>query len=582
MIVIFLNIFLQQIVIANSVIYISPLPDSKYNSEETNIIIGYSKQIPSTKISSLILTVTGSNSGQHTGKIYFAENSFKLIFKPDARFEFGEKVTVSGYNNSDSFSFFIRYVKAKQIDYLQNEMKIPEITDRNSVNNINPYKYSIDSLPHFTIWDNGPTATGYIFISNFSNNPTVANYLMILNNDGTPVFSRYLTGNGFDFKEQNDHLLTYYDEIHQKYLGLDNNYNIVDSFACGNGYTTDFHEVRVMSDSSAWLLSYDPEFVDMSKIITGGNPNATVTGLIVQKINAEKQVVFQWRSWDHYLIIDATHENLYAANIDYVHGNAIEIDYDGNIMISCRHLDEITKINSTTGDIIWRLGGKNNQFTFINDSIGFSHQHHVRRVDETHISLFDNGNYHTPSFSRAVEYLLDENNKTATLSWHYRHVPDIYSSAMGSVQKLSNGDFFIGWGSSNTTLTEITDEGSVVYELSLPPGETSYRAFRFNWQNNITGIKQNNTIASKYILNQNYPNPFNPMTKISFNITKSEFVTLKVYDILGKEKSTIVNKDLNAGSYSYSFDASNLSSGVYFYKLTSGSFSDVKRMVIIK
>ena len=275
-------------------------------------------------------------------------------------------------------------------------MQIPKIADRNSVSNFNPYKYSIDSLPHLTISDNGPTATGNIFIANFSNNPTVANYLMILDNNGTPVFYRYLPGNGFDFKKQNENLLTYYDEYHQNYLGLDGNYNIVDSFACGNGHTTDFHEVRVMPDGSAWLLSYDPEYVDMSKIISGGNPNALVTGLIVQRIDAEKQVVFQWRSWDHYQITDATHENLLASTIDYVHGNAIEIYNDGNILISCRHMDEITKINSTTGDIIWRLGGKNNQFTFVNDSIGFSHQHYVRQIDSTHISLFDNGNYHSP------------------------------------------------------------------------------------------------------------------------------------------------------------------------------------------
>ena len=73
--------------------------------------------------------------------------------------------------------------------------------------------------------------------------------------------------------------------------------------------------------------------------------------------------------------------------------------------------------NRNTGAIIWRLGGKNNQFSFINDTIGFSHQHAIRRLENGNISLFDNGNYHSPPFSRAIEYSLNENNKTATLVW---------------------------------------------------------------------------------------------------------------------------------------------------------------------
>ncbi len=85
-----------------------------------------------------------------------------------------------------------------------------------------------------------------------------------------------------------------------------------------------------------------------------------------------------------------------------------------------------------------------------------------------------------------------------------------------------------------------------------------------------------------YKLNQNYPNPFNPSTKISFSIKEDGFVTLKVYDILGVEIATLVNESKTAGSYEAKFNAANLPSGMYIYKLHAGSFTDVKKMLLTK
>jgi hypothetical protein len=92
----------------------------------------------------------------------------------------------------------------------------------------------------------------------------------------------------------------------------------------------------------------------------------------------------------------------------------------------------------------------------------------------------------------------------------------------------------------------------------------------------------NTTIPMNYSLNQNYPNPFNPVTKISFDIPKSGLVTLKVYNTLGKEIATLVNEVKNPGSYLVDFDASALSSGVYFYKIETDGFSAVRRMILVK
>jgi len=99
----------------------------------------------------------------------------------------------------------------------------------------------------------------------------------------------------------------------------------------------------------------------------------------------------------------------------------------------------------------------------------------------------------------------------------------------------------------------------------------------------IADIKKSETgTPNNYALLQNYPNPFNPVTNIKFNILRSGNVTLKVYDNLGKEVRTLVQQDLKAGYYETKFNAENLPSGVYFYKLTADGFSDVKKMVLIK
>ncbi|MFZ1291129.1 MAG: DUF4397 domain-containing protein [Melioribacteraceae bacterium] len=104
------------------------------------------------------------------------------------------------------------------------------------------------------------------------------------------------------------------------------------------------------------------------------------------------------------------------------------------------------------------------------------------------------------------------------------------------------------------------------------------------FQQTITDISFDNieVVPETYLLNQNYPNPFNPSTKISFSIPNPEKVSLKIYNILGSEISTLINKELNAGNYEFDFNASNLASGTYIYKLNAGKFSQTRIMNLIK
>jgi hypothetical protein len=99
----------------------------------------------------------------------------------------------------------------------------------------------------------------------------------------------------------------------------------------------------------------------------------------------------------------------------------------------------------------------------------------------------------------------------------------------------------------------------------------------------ITAIRElPGTTPKGYALSANYPNPFNPSTKISFSVPRTGDVSLKVYDMLGKEVTTLVDKEMNAGSYTVDFNASNLASGVYLYRIQSGSFVQTRQMVLLK
>jgi len=99
---------------------------------------------------------------------------------------------------------------------------------------------------------------------------------------------------------------------------------------------------------------------------------------------------------------------------------------------------------------------------------------------------------------------------------------------------------------------------------------------------NPVGVDDEELLANQFELKQNYPNPFNPSTRINFSVPDASFIILKVYDILGNEVAVLVNEEKQAGNYQIDFDASELTGGVYFYQLTTNSFVDTKKMILMK
>jgi len=125
----------------------------------------------------------------------------------------------------------------------------------------------------------------------------------------------------------------------------------------------------------------------------------------------------------------------------------------------------------------------------------------------------------------------------------------------------------------------------IIYTSVTIPGFGSINAKHvfYNPASPVIGIRPiSSGVVKKYSLGQNYPNPFNPSTKINVQIVKSGLVRMNVYDVLGREVRRLVDQNLQSGAYQVDFDASNLPSGVYFYKITSGNFVDIKKMVLVK
>ncbi len=133
-----------------------------------------------------------------------------------------------------------------------------------------------------------------------------------------------------------------------------------------------------------------------------------------------------------------------------------------------------------------------------------------------------------------------------------------------------------------------TENNYIFRDKNLIPGKYFYRLKQIDYNGNYKYFDLQNEVVigipEKFVLNQNYPNPFNPTTKMTFEIPKDEFVTLKIFDVSGREVASLVNSNLPAGYHIVSFNASgfSLSSGIYFYRLNSVDYSAVKKMILLK
>ena len=386
------------------------------------------------------------------------------------------------------------------------------------------------------IYDANAIADGYIFLSVSTDVAGVGYYVMIIDNDGTVYWYKELPDDySYDFKVLPNGHLHYAQFIHRNtytdggdavHIILDENFNEVETIEAGNGYVAGAHDFQMLPNGHALLIGYYMSEVDMSQIVSGGHPAALVSGAIVQELDGNKDnrnVVFQWRTWDNYAFEDysfgsgSTGKTVSAFNF-----NTINQDHDGQLFTN-----GIRKLNRQTGEIIYNLGGDDNEFTFAGADANVSHftGHGFHRIENGNVLMYDNGPQQGGT-SRAHEYALDEVNKIATHVWTYTPDPEIPAWHRGNAQRLPNGNTFIGWGGAGgdpiPTCSEVTPNGNVVFEVYFDdPNVESYRAFRFVWP-----VEDQSTTVAIYELLEGNEYVFNEGNEVTG-------VTLKVDTLEG-------------------------------------------------
>jgi hypothetical protein len=340
-------------------------------------------------------------------------------------------------------------------------------------------------IPALTVLRRDPGASvDPIFIAPY-NAPRGQAGTVIVGGDGQPIWENPLAGMvSTDFRVQSYRggpVLTWWEggiELGHgvgEYVIADAAYRTIRRVQAARGLRGDLHEFVLTARGTALLTSYVVRKADLSAV--GGSREGTIQDAIFQELDLTTgKVLIEWHSLEHIPL-----EESYApvgADWDFFHVNSVDLDTDGNFLVSSRSTHTVYKIDRS-GAIRWRLGGKRGDFS-MGEGSNFAWQHDVRRQPDGTLTVFDNGA--TPAverLSRGLILELDEHAMTATLLHQYTH-PPILAGSQGSVQLLANGNVFVGWGEV-PRVSEFDRSGRLLFDAILGRKYQSYRAFRLPW-----------------------------------------------------------------------------------------------------
>ena len=296
------------------------------------------------------------------------------------------------------------------------------------------------------------------------------------------------------------------------YYIVDNTYRIIKTVAAQNGFTTDIHEFLLTPSNTALLLSTRTVSMDLTPY--GGPQHGYVQDFAIQEIDLKtNNLLFFWDALNHIPLAESYEPASSASsssNIwDAYHLNSIGLTDDAkDIVVSGRNTSTIYKINKPSGTIVWRLGGKQSDFT-IESGAEFSWQHDARFLPPNVISMFDDNCCETSGSvpagtppSHGLFLQLNLATKTASLLKEYYHDPNLNISSQGNTQSLANGNVFIGWGQS-AYYSEYAAGGSTLYDAQMPGSNYTYRAYREKWVGTpyyppSIAVVSNNGVATVY------------------------------------------------------------------------------------
>jgi hypothetical protein len=466
---------------------VSPVSGSRDATPRTQIsFLG----VPAGSISHV--SVTGSRTGPHAGRLVAYSQGDGASFVPSEPFAEGERVQVharvraAGTRGAITDAFAVA-----DLDALTTT---PETIHRGRPGDVQRFRSRADlQPPAVTVTASSPAvAPGYEFAAPYTG-PGQAGP-MILDQSGGVVWFRPLPKDTFatDFRVQEylgQPVLTWWQgdiSVHGFGIGegviADASYTEIAHVHGGNGLQADLHELQLTPQGTALITAYEPVLCDLSSV--GGPSDAAVTDGVLQEIDVKTGLVmFQWTSLDHVALDDSYTSPRGASTatpFDFFHINSINLDPDGTLLVSARNTWAVYELDARTGEIVWRLGGKRSNFA-MGPGTGTAWQHDPRVLPGGAISIFDNGaapGVHRQS--RAIVVALDAQHGRATLVSQIVHPSPLLSESQGNAQALENGDWLIGWG-QDPHLSEFSASGALLFDARFPAHTQSYRSFRFRW-----------------------------------------------------------------------------------------------------
>ncbi len=340
---------------------------------------------------------------------------------------------------------------------------------------------------------------------------------------------------------------------------LDGTGNIyVTGYSIGNGSAEDYATVKYNSaGNEVWVRRYNGTGNDYD-ITTGiaadGSGNIIVTGYSSGSSSAEDYATVKYDPQGNSLWVNRYN----GSSNSYDISTSIDADNLGNVYVTGYSYDDLTSEDYAT--IKYSPEGQQEWVSKYNGAGGdFDIATSIK--SDIKGDIYVTG--YSYDFNSKENYATVKYNSSGVEQW-----TEIYNGA-------SNGSDL-----ASTLFSDINDNIYVTGYSYDGPNSVDYVTLKYT---QTVGITQNsNSIVNEFELKQNYPNPFNPVTKINYELPITNYVSLKIFDISGKEVSILVNQVQTKGSYEVSFDASGLTSGIYFYKLETKNFSSTKKMLLVK
>jgi hypothetical protein len=465
-----------------------PIPGAHVAAPASQITF---RGIPASQLGAI--TVTGSQSGIHAGRIESDSDGMGGSFLPTVAFKPGETVTVqTGLNivggTNGSYSFTV--ATPGGAIRVAPPMKAPRVkgdVDRFvSAPQLAPAAVRVTKLPSraqpgdlFVAPQAGPDQDGPEILGPYGG---LIWFKTVPRNESASDF-RVQTYRG-------RHVLTWWQGTVNGGVGTgedeiySSSYRPLATVSAANGLRADLHEFQITSANTALVTAYYPVFWDASAV-KHGSKHELVLDSVVQEVDIPTGLVlYQWDSLDH---VPVAASNQPAPTTgghpwDYFHVNSIQQEADGNLIVSARNTWSVYKLSHQTGAIMWTLGGKLSSFKMGPDtSFAFQHDARVQGSDSM-ITLFDDGagppNVHKQS--RGIAIRLDTAHRTATLVAQDEHRPALLAQFEGSDQPQPNGDTLVGWG-EQPFMTEFSSHGQSVFDARFVGQNSTYRAYRFAW-----------------------------------------------------------------------------------------------------